>query len=89
MIISDFNLPGVTLSPLETDAPLIIDTDGILSSALTFQQFKPIARRNAQVGQDRCSVQQSQLIQGPLLDARRQSFGPRFVPDSFRFRVGK
>jgi len=46
MIIHDFNELGTAIVPLETDAPLIIDPDAVLTATIALQRFQPIARRN-------------------------------------------
>jgi len=52
MIINDFNIKGVTVSPLETNAPLIIDSNAMLPASISRKLLKAIARRYPQVFQD-------------------------------------
>jgi hypothetical protein len=47
--------------PLKTDTPLIVDPYRVLTSAVGSQCFKPIARRNAEVVEDTCLIQQAEL----------------------------
>jgi hypothetical protein len=49
MVINDFNVKGMSVFPAEAHPPLIINTDAVLPSSITFEQFQPIVRRNSQV----------------------------------------
>lgn len=51
MVIENLNFLGVAASPAKDDTPLIIDPDGIVSGQLSFQRFKPVARRYLQITQ--------------------------------------
>jgi len=44
MIIDDFNELGAAIAPLETDTPLIVDPDAVLTATIALQRFQPIAR---------------------------------------------
>jgi len=58
MIIDNLNLLRTcrTLRPLKAYPPLIINPDTILTSAITFQRFKPIARKSCQIFKRRCCI---------------------------------
>jgi hypothetical protein len=56
MIIYDFDIAGVIVSPVETDPPLVIDSDGILPTPAPFELFQPICRRHPQIFQSRCAI---------------------------------
>ncbi len=45
MVISDFHIKGIALPPFETDAPLIIDPNAVLSFPIPFKRFQAIAGR--------------------------------------------
>ena len=49
MVIHNFDIFRSKIGPTETNAPLIVDTDTVLSSAVPAQCFKAIARGNPQV----------------------------------------
>jgi len=49
MIIGDLHVVRVTLSPHEAYTMLIVDSDGVLSFAVSFQLFESIAGRYFQV----------------------------------------
>ena len=43
MIVHKFHVAGIAGVPLETDLPLVVDTNTPLSFAITFEHFKPIS----------------------------------------------
>jgi len=49
MIIRDFNVIGVSVSPIETNSPLVVDANTVLPLAIAFEFVKAIARRGAQI----------------------------------------
>jgi len=61
MIIDDLHLISVRLSPLETDAPPIVDSDTVLTLTVTVKLLQAIAGRDAQVVQRLCVVQHYEL----------------------------
>ena len=89
MVIANFHLDGIVLRPTKADPPLIIDADRMLSRAITPQGFQSVARRNPQVVQTCCAIQQSQFVQGALLDGRGQPTGTLLQPDSLRLPLGE
>lgn len=48
MVINDFHIIRMAVMPRETDTPLKIDSDAVLSFAVPMQCFKMIAWRNPQ-----------------------------------------
>ena len=63
MVVDDFDIGGPFLSPGETDAPLIIDPDGVLTTTVASQRFKPVCRWYAQVIEITRSVQHVKFSQ--------------------------
>jgi hypothetical protein len=61
MVINDFNILSAMTRPAETDAPLIIDPDAVLSLPLAPQSFQPIAGGNAQVFETGGDLELAQL----------------------------
>ena len=49
MIIHDFYVIGISVSPNKADSPLVIDTDAVLAPAVAFQGFQMIVGRYAQI----------------------------------------
>lgn len=56
MVINNFNLLGMAIDPNEANAPLVVDADAVLSSAVAAQSFQPIARRYTQKVKIRCGM---------------------------------
>ncbi len=42
VVVDDFDIGGPFLSPDETDAPLVIDPDGVLATTVAGQRLKPV-----------------------------------------------
>lgn len=57
MIAGYLNLKSVTVSELETDAPLSVDADAVLACPRTFQCLQPIAGRHPQIINTSSAVQ--------------------------------
>jgi hypothetical protein len=49
MVVDDFNVFRSSINPAETDTPLGVDPDGMLSSSVPTQRLQPVAGRNPQV----------------------------------------
>lgn len=42
MIIRNFNVIGVSLTPLKADTPLIINTNAVLTFTIAVELFEPV-----------------------------------------------
>src|SRR5580693_6633230 len=49
MIIDDFNVKRVAFEPMETESPLIVDSNAMLALAISRQCFQAISGRETQV----------------------------------------
>ena len=49
MIINDFDVDGISIVPLKTDAPLAIDSDAVLTCTVAEKTFEAVGWWNAQV----------------------------------------
>jgi hypothetical protein len=49
VLVNDLNLVGIAIFPAETDAPLIVHANTVLTGAITPELLQSIARRNAEV----------------------------------------
>ena len=49
VVIQNLNVGGPALRPAKAHAPLLVHADAVLSFAVAFEGFQPVARRNAQV----------------------------------------
>jgi hypothetical protein len=67
MVVSDFDVFGITFAPYEADAPLVVDSNRVLPSAIVFKSFEPEAWP-FELGQRRCSVQETELAQRDALE---------------------
>jgi hypothetical protein len=61
VIVRHFNIVGVAILPAEADAPLIVDTNAVLTDAIARQSFQPIGGRNPQIVQALSSVELDQF----------------------------
>jgi len=70
MIIDDFNVarPCLPIGPFEAYAPLLIDTDGELTSPVTSQRLKSVAGQIPQCAERRRGVQNSKPPLGLLIE---------------------
>lgn len=64
MVVTDFDIVGVSLFPAKADAPLVVDTDGRLPCAVACEFFKAVARWVGQVAVFCCGVEHEQLAFG-------------------------
>ena len=48
MVIHDLHINGADARPHEADAPLVVDTNTVLTLPITFQRLKVVARRSFQ-----------------------------------------
>jgi hypothetical protein len=49
MVIDNLNVPGVSIGPFETDSPLAVDSNAVLSQAVALQRFQPITADGRQI----------------------------------------
>jgi hypothetical protein len=61
MVADDRNVPGLPLSPLEAQTPLIVDADAALTIPMAAQGLKSISGRHAQIVERSGAVQHRQL----------------------------
>lgn len=72
MIIYDFDVVSLSIAPLEADAPLVVDANTALSSAVTTEFFKTIGRWNAQISEVLGVAKHAKLTVSNLLDIVRE-----------------
>jgi hypothetical protein len=61
VVIGYLHIVRVTLFPRETDTPLIVDTDAVLSRAISGEFLQPISGWNAKILQSDSVVKHFQL----------------------------
>jgi len=59
MVVDDFDLVRMAFSPDETDSPLIVDADRVLSVTFSPQRFKPVAWRDTKIVEPLCVIDQT------------------------------
>ena len=89
MIVDDFNVQGVTVTPPEADPPLLIDPDAVLAFSIALQSLELIRARNRKIPQISSSIQLLQLHQRPLLNLARNTLGVLATPDPFGLSASK
>ncbi len=67
VIVNDFNLVGVSVLPDEAQPIAVVDADAVLSFTVAAQFLQAVARRDAQIFQAGCGVQDEQFAQGRAL----------------------
>jgi hypothetical protein len=56
MIINDLDFKGIASIPSETDAPLIVDVNTVLTGSITRESLKSVRWRNSKVSKSFCTV---------------------------------
>jgi hypothetical protein len=75
MIVYNLHFKGVTIPPIKTDAPSLVDAYTVLPCPVTSELLQSICRWNAQVVQCDGTIQHPKLAQGNLLKVVRQPSG--------------
>jgi hypothetical protein len=68
MIVNDFDVGGALIRPHKAHTPLVVDTNRVLSGAVAFQQFEPVAGRGSKIAQPAGHFQLLQLAPRHGLD---------------------
>ena len=68
MVIDNLYLFGVAVAPDETDTPLLVDADTLLSFSIPFQGLEAVRRWNTKIIQRLGVVEHTQLAPGYLLN---------------------
>ena len=85
MIINNLNIVCIPVLPFETDSPLIVNANAMLSFSIPGQSFKLISRRNSNVLDCRTPIQHPELSKCDLLNIVRQFFGKLPIKYLFSF----
>jgi hypothetical protein len=64
MVIGNFNIMGMAVSPMKADPPSVIDPDAPLAFSIAGKLLQPVPRRNLQKCQCRCAMDLCQFAQG-------------------------
>jgi hypothetical protein len=68
MVIHDLDLVGISFTPFEADAPLVVDPDAVLARAITAEFLEPIPRRDPKVLELVGRIQDQELTEGTALE---------------------
>jgi hypothetical protein len=63
VIVHDLNVVGVAVPPAEANAPLIVDANAMVASAIAFELFEPIVRWHAEILELLGGVDEAQLAE--------------------------
>src|SRR5438445_8868799 len=77
VIVDDFDVggPAVALGPFETDPPLIIDSDAVLTLPISAQHFESVAGQPGEISYAVLCLEKNKLQLGRTLNS-----GKRFYP---------
>ncbi len=84
MIINQFDIVGRTFSPLEHEPPLAVDSNAVLSFAITAQRLQMIGRGHAEFVEYRSGGNHSKLPSQCGLDIGGNSAFTVFPPERFK-----
>lgn len=71
MIIDDFNVVSIAIPPRETDAPLVVDPNAMLTDSIAGEKFQAISWGYAQIGKLIGGIEQGKFALGNTLDHGR------------------
>src|SRR5262245_16601024 len=74
VVVDDLDVggPEVALHPLETDTPLVIDSDAVLPLSISAQRFEAVTRQRGEISQGHRCLQTVQLqLSGALNSGKR------------------
>jgi hypothetical protein len=70
VVIDDFDIVCITAFPAKADAPLIVNADTMLALSFSNELLKSIGRRDPEVVDRLCSVQNQEPAKGYALNPR-------------------
>ena len=82
VVIDDFNFVWAVRFPAETDAPLVIDANGVLPRPVALKRFQAIAGWDGKMVEFGDRMNLGEFAQDNALDVRRKRPGFPFIPKS-------
>ena len=76
MVVHHFHVMRAVRLPAETDAPPVIDTDGVLSLSASVQRLQTVARRNTKIFQRLRGMEIEQLAPRHAFDGVKPERDP-------------
>src|ERR1700730_7938700 len=89
VVIHDFDLFGVRVSPEETNSPLVIDSNTLLALPVIFKPLKAISRQTGQIGQVHARGQRQRFSASRALNIKGQLFRTPSLKDSLSLGIAK
>jgi hypothetical protein len=89
VIVNDLDLLRAGGCPHEADAPLVIDTDAVLTSPSALQRFQTVPRRDTELSKCDGGAELTELAQCRALDPRVERSDSLSIPQPFRVAVGE
>jgi len=71
MVVDDLDLVCIAPSPLKTDTPSLIDANAVLPNSIAHELLESISRRNPQVIESSCDIENLELATSISLHLRR------------------
>jgi hypothetical protein len=88
MVIDDFNLGRIAVLPAETDSPLIIDSNTVLTAPISGESFQSISGWDPQIGKCIRRIQDQKPSQCHTLNSA-ESLGISSLKDLFSLPAAK
>ncbi len=87
MVVDDLNVVRVARAPDETDSPLSVDANAVLTSPITLEFLQAIRRWDSQVIKVNRSVQHAELSESRSLDVSAEAFDSLALKQPLRITV--
>ena len=89
VVIDDFNFVRAVGFPAETDAPLVIDANGVLPHPVALEGFRAVAGWDGKMVEFGDGMKLGEFAQGDTLDVRRKRPGFPFLEEECGFPKAK
>jgi hypothetical protein len=87
VVVDDLNVARVARAPDETDSPLPVDANAVLTSPFTLEFLQAIGGWDSQVIEVSRSVQHAELSEGRSLDVSAEAFDSLALKQPLRIAV--
>jgi hypothetical protein len=85
VIVDDLDSIRIAVPPFETDSPLVVDPNAVLSGTPSREPFQPITRRHTKILERLGGIEHHELSQDDPLQTLRKSTSPLPLEDLSRF----
>jgi hypothetical protein len=87
VIVGDFDFVGAAVPPSEADAPLVVDSDRMLSLAITSQRMQFVAWRQPEIVEITSGVNHQKLLTGSDENLVWEALGLLAMKNRLRYLV--